>query len=85
MVGHDRDSLLPSKLTRPRTAFQTAVALAEFDAEEEPDRKEEGLVLVEEEHLSRVVRMSRSFQDYLEELHGGSESKRAERQRAYKA
>lgn len=73
------------ELTGSPIAFQTAIALAEFDAEEEPDRKEDGLILVEEEHLSRVVRMSRSFQDYLESLHGGSEAKRAERQRAYKA
>ena len=58
-----------------RTAFQTAVALAEYDAE----RDEEGKIVITDNHLRAVVELSKDFQDYLDELHKGNESKRAER------
>jgi SpoVK/Ycf46/Vps4 family AAA+-type ATPase len=58
-----------------RNAFQTAVALAEYDAEKD----EEGKTVVSDNHLRAVVELSKDFQDYLDRLHKGDESKRAER------
>ncbi|KAK3994205.1 ATPase [Cladorrhinum sp. PSN332] len=58
-----------------RNALQTAVALAEYDAEKD----EEGKILVTDIHLKAVVELSRDFKSYLHELHRGSEAKRAER------
>ncbi|OJJ42804.1 hypothetical protein ASPZODRAFT_136934 [Penicilliopsis zonata CBS 506.65] len=58
-----------------RNAFQTAVALAEYDAEKD----EEGRVMVTDSHLRAVVELSKDFKDYLNDLHHGDEAKRAER------
>jgi SpoVK/Ycf46/Vps4 family AAA+-type ATPase len=56
-----------------RNAFQTAVALAEY----EDVRDEEGRVVLTDGHLRSIVDMSRSFQRYLDETHGADEEKRA--------
>lgn len=56
-------------------AFQTAVALAEYDAEKD----EEGKVLVTDTHLRAVAEFSRDFKDYLQILHKGNEATRAQR------
>ncbi|KAK8000456.1 P-loop containing nucleoside triphosphate hydrolase [Apiospora arundinis] len=56
------------------SAFQTAVSLAEYDAEKD----EEGTILVTDEHLRAVVELSTDFKDYLKDLHMGDEDKRAE-------
>lgn len=48
-----------------RNAFQTAVALAEF----EQNKDEEGTILLEEHHVQQVADMSRDFRLYLDELH----------------
>ncbi|KAH7134106.1 hypothetical protein EDB81DRAFT_803177 [Dactylonectria macrodidyma] len=58
-----------------RNAFQTAVALAEYDAETD----EEGKTIVNDTHFRSVVELSRDFKDYLKELHRGDESIRAQR------
>ncbi|KAK4227773.1 ATPase [Podospora fimiseda] len=58
-----------------RNALQTAVAMAEYDAEKD----EEGKILVTDTHLRAVVELSRDFKNYLNDLHRGSEAKRAER------
>ncbi|KAK0382902.1 hypothetical protein NLU13_8818 [Sarocladium strictum] len=58
-----------------RNALQTAVALAEYDAEKD----EEGKIVLTDTHLKAVVELSADFKKYLEELHSGNESKRAER------
>lgn len=58
-----------------RNAFQTAVSLAEYDAE----KGEDGKVIVTDDHLRAVVELSRDFKTYLGELHRGDEAKRAER------
>ena len=60
------------------TAFQTAVALAEYDAEKD----EEGKILLTDKHLRAVVDLSKDFKNYLDALHVGDEAKRAERKRA---
>ena len=57
------------------TAFQTAVALAEFDAEKD----EEGKILLTDSHLRAVVELLKDFKDYLNSLHQGDEGKRSER------
>ncbi|EHK97884.1 hypothetical protein M7I_6382 [Glarea lozoyensis 74030] len=56
-----------------RNAFQTAVALAEY----EDVRDEEGRVVLTDGHLRSIVDMSRSFKRYLDETHGADEEKRA--------
>lgn len=56
-------------------AFQTAVALAEFDAEKD----EEGKILLTDSHLRAVVELLKDFKDYLNSLHQGDEGKRSER------
>ena len=56
-------------------AFQTAVALAEFDAEKD----EEGKILLTDSHLRAVVELLKDFKDYLNTLHQGDEGKRSER------
>lgn len=48
-----------------RNAFQTAVALAEY----EQNLDEEGKIMVEDHHIDQVAEMSRDFQVYLDELH----------------
>ncbi|KAI1877844.1 uncharacterized protein JN550_000026 [Neoarthrinium moseri] len=58
-----------------RNAFQTAVALAEYDGEKDED----GRIRVTDAHFKPILEMSQSFKKYLEELHMGDEAKRAER------
>ncbi|KAF2438970.1 P-loop containing nucleoside triphosphate hydrolase protein [Karstenula rhodostoma CBS 690.94] len=58
-----------------RNAFQTAVALAEYDA----TKDSEGKIVMTDSHLRSVVEMSRDFKEYLKDLHRGDEGKRAER------
>jgi hypothetical protein len=57
-------------------AFQTAVALAEFDGEKDI----EGNILLKDTHIQKIVKMSFDFTEYLDELHKGSLAKRAERE-----
>ncbi|KAK8016659.1 hypothetical protein PG993_014848 [Apiospora rasikravindrae] len=57
-----------------RNAFQTAVSLAEYDAEKDA----EGTILVTDQHLRAVVELSKDFKDYLQELHMADEDKRAQ-------
>ncbi|KAF2104706.1 ATPase [Rhizodiscina lignyota] len=57
-----------------RNAFQTAVALAEYEAQ----RDEESKIIITDEHLKAVVELSKDFKEYLTELHIGDEGKRAE-------
>ncbi|KAJ4355596.1 uncharacterized protein N0V89_003616 [Didymosphaeria variabile] len=58
-----------------RNAFQTAVALAEYEA----TKDSEGKIIMNDSHLRSVVEMSRDFKEYLKDLHRGDEGKRAER------
>jgi SpoVK/Ycf46/Vps4 family AAA+-type ATPase len=57
-----------------RNAFQTAVALAQFEAR----RAGKDEVVLEVQHLERVVKMSKQFKDYLTSTHKNQdETKRA--------
>lgn len=49
------------------TAFNTAVALAEYEYDE--NRDENGKIPVEAKHLQQVVKMSSAFRDYLQNVH----------------
>ena len=62
---------------RVTSAFQTAVALADFDN----DKNEDGKIILHERHVQQIVHMSQEFKDYLKDLHRGDEAKRADRQR----
>ncbi|KAL8806362.1 MAG: hypothetical protein Q9182_001392 [Xanthomendoza sp. 2 TL-2023] len=65
-----------------RNAFQTAVALAEFEAKSQTtplDVSVPGKIELKEKHLKQIVNMSSNFKRYLDELHVGDESKRAKR------
>ncbi|KAI8165072.1 ATPase family AAA domain-containing protein 3-B [Colletotrichum sp. SAR 10_70] len=57
-----------------RNAFQTAVALAEYDAEKDS----EGRIMVKDDHLRAVIELSKDFKGYLNDLHRKDEGKRAE-------
>ncbi|KAF4484031.1 hypothetical protein CGGC5_v008297 [Colletotrichum fructicola Nara gc5] len=57
-----------------RNAFQTAVALAEYEA----DKDSEGRIMVKDDHLRAVVELSKDFKGYLNDLHRKDEGKRAE-------
>ena len=49
-----------------RNAFQTAVALAEYDALHESDREESDPINVELSHFQDVVKLSAKFRKYME-------------------
>lgn len=49
-----------------RNALQTAIALAEFEAKEDPDYSEDDKTIVSKDHFERVLNMSRGFRDYLD-------------------
>ncbi|KAF4954068.1 hypothetical protein FSARC_12235 [Fusarium sarcochroum] len=56
-----------------RNAFQTAVSLAEYDAEKDDD----GKILVNDDHFRAVMELSSDFKVYLNELHKKDEAQRA--------
>ncbi|KAH6977600.1 hypothetical protein BKA56DRAFT_588492 [Ilyonectria sp. MPI-CAGE-AT-0026] len=56
-----------------RNAFQTAVSLAEYDAEKDDD----GKVLVNDDHFRAVLELSSDFKKYLNTLHKKNEAQRA--------
>lgn len=57
-----------------RNAFQTAVALAQYQARKDGKKQ----VVLEADHLKRVVKMSRLFKEYITSTHKNQdEAKRA--------
>ncbi|KUJ11463.1 P-loop containing nucleoside triphosphate hydrolase protein [Mollisia scopiformis] len=60
-----------------RNALQTAIALAEFEAKDDPDYKEGEMIKVEKEHFERVLHLSRSFRDYLDSIRKDTAEARA--------
>jgi SpoVK/Ycf46/Vps4 family AAA+-type ATPase len=51
-----------------RNALQTSIALAEFEAKEDPDYAEDEKISVSKDHFVRVLDMSRSFRVYLDSI-----------------
>jgi hypothetical protein len=60
-----------------RNSFQTAIALAEYDAVESPFYKEDSEIIVETEHFRRVMDMSKAFRAYLDSIRRDTEGERA--------
>lgn len=73
--GTLRDRPGEQKLTWLNIAFQTAVALAEYDDEKDED----GKIILSDTHFRAVLELSKDFKDYLNDLHKGNEGKRAQR------
>ncbi|OJD40335.1 atpase aaa+ type core protein [Diplodia corticola] len=60
-----------------RNAFQTAIALAEYESSRRSDFEEGEEILVEPEHFQRVVRMSKRFHAYIDDIKKDDEVYRA--------
>lgn len=64
-----------------RNAFQTAVALAEFEARQQDIQRAEGSSrtspVLTTDHFKRLARVSAQFSEYLRETHGDDEDERA--------
>ncbi|KAI9726367.1 MAG: hypothetical protein M1828_001641 [Chrysothrix sp. TS-e1954] len=60
-----------------RNAFNTMLALAEWDAREYNRFDRQGRVEIRKDHLQQVAKMSSSFKDYLKSLRGIDEAKYA--------
>lgn len=61
-----------------RNGFQTAIALAEYDACLSPYHKEGEEIIVESDHFRRVMAMSRSFRAYIDSIRADTEGQRAQ-------
>lgn len=60
-----------------RNALQTAISLAEFEAEEDPDHDPKLAVVVTKSHFERVLSMSNKFHAYVSSIRKEDEKKRA--------
>lgn len=60
-----------------RNALQTAITLAEFESEEDPDYTSEMVIIVTKDHFQRVLEMSNKFHDYVTSIRREDEKKRA--------
>jgi hypothetical protein len=60
-----------------RNVLQTAIALAEFEAKEDPDYSEDDKINVAKDHFERVLDMSRSFRVYLDSIKRDTAEQRA--------
>ena len=60
-----------------RNAFQTAIALAEYDTNASPYQKEGDEIIVESDHFRKVIEMSRSFRMYIDSIRRDTEEERA--------
>ncbi|GAM34113.1 hypothetical protein TCE0_015r01483 [Talaromyces pinophilus] len=60
-----------------RNALQTAITLAEFESEEDPDFSSEMVIVVTKDHFQRVLEMSNKFHDYVTSIRREDERKRA--------
>ncbi|KAF4843503.1 Protein MSP1 [Colletotrichum siamense] len=62
-----------------RNAFQTAIALAEYEAKDASDYDPAQEVIVEAEQFKDVMEMNKSFRSYLDSIRSWSASERAQR------
>lgn len=60
-----------------RNALQTAITVAEYESLEEGGTADCGLVLVEEDHFRRVLKLSEKFHSYITGIRREDEAKRA--------
>lgn len=61
-----------------RNALQTAITLAEFEIEEDPDYSPEMVIVVTKDHFQRVLEMSNKFHEYVTSIRREDERKRAQ-------
>ena len=60
-----------------RNAFQTAIALAEYDIRGSEYHQDWDEITVESDHFKKVMDMSRSFRQYMDSIRADSEAARA--------
>ena len=60
-----------------RNALQTAITLAEFEAEEDPDFDAKLAIVVTKSHFEKVLAMSNKFHAYITSIRKEDEKKRA--------
>lgn len=60
-----------------RNALQTAIALAQFESQQDKDYDEDEVIKVEQVHFERVLVMSRSFRKYLDGIKNDDAEQRA--------
>ncbi|KAI3533945.1 hypothetical protein CSPX01_12426 [Colletotrichum filicis] len=60
-----------------RNAFQTAIALAEYEAKNASDYDQTQEIIVEAEHFKDVMEMNKSFRSYLDSIKDRNEGERA--------
>lgn len=63
------------------SAFQTAVAFAEYRFLQLEDKEEGEKASLEDQDFARVCEMTIAFQGYMTSVHGGDESRRARNER----
>ncbi|KAL4917034.1 P-loop containing nucleoside triphosphate hydrolase protein [Aspergillus aurantiobrunneus] len=61
-----------------RNALQTAITLAEFECEEDPDYSPEMVTVVTQDHFQRVLEMSNRFHNYVTSVRREDERRRAQ-------
>jgi len=60
-----------------RNALQTAIALATYEAQEDPDYSENDQITVAKDHFEKVLEMSKGFRVYLDKIKGDTVEVRA--------
>lgn len=60
-----------------RNALQTAITLAEFECEEDPDYNPSLAIVVSKEHFQKVLEMSNKFHSYVTSIRREDERRRA--------
>ncbi|CAI7628266.1 unnamed protein product [Penicillium viridicatum] len=61
-----------------RNALQTAITLAEFESEEDPEYNESLVTIVTKAHFQKVLEMSNRFRNYVTSIRREDEQKRAQ-------
>ncbi|KAK8102066.1 hypothetical protein PG984_015212 [Apiospora sp. TS-2023a] len=65
-----------------RNAFQTAVALADYEFSAKENKKEHEIAQLDQKHFQKICKMALQFKGYLTSLHGADEHTRAYQMRA---
>ncbi|KAK7972354.1 hypothetical protein PG988_006488 [Apiospora saccharicola] len=63
-------------------AFQTAVALADYEFSAKENKKEHEIAQLDQKHFQKICKMALQFKGYLTSLHGADEHTRAYQMRA---
>lgn len=63
-------------------AFQTAVALADYEFSAKENKKKHEIAQLDQKHFQKICKMALQFKGYLTSLHGADEPTRAYQLRA---